>query len=103
MAKFFEGLKMGLEEALAHAEGKITLRSMIIEVPAPPTKYKFKDIKKIREKGRYSEAIFARILNVSPRTIQAWESGHRAPSQSALRLLEIIDKGIYPHEMYSKH
>lgn len=103
MGKFFEGLKKGLEEALDHAEGKITLRSVVIEVPEPPVKYKSRDIKRIREKGRYSQAIFARILNVSPKTVQAWESGHRAPSQAALRLLEIVDKGIYRPEVYIKH
>lgn len=31
--KFFEDLKQGLEEVVAHLEGKITLKSEIIEVP----------------------------------------------------------------------
>lgn len=33
MSKLFKGLKKGLEEALAHSEGKITLKSEIIEIP----------------------------------------------------------------------
>ncbi len=32
MRKLFKGLKKGLEEALAHSEGKITLKSEIIEI-----------------------------------------------------------------------
>jgi len=95
MSKLFKGLKKGLEEALAYTEGKITLKSEIIEIPEPPLTYKAKDIRKIREKGPYSQGIFAKILNVSPKTVQAWESGDRSPSHSALRLLEIVDKGIY--------
>lgn len=35
MSKLFKGLKKGLEEALAHSEGKITLKSEIIEIPEP--------------------------------------------------------------------
>lgn len=99
MSKFFKQIKEGLEEALAHKKGKITLRTEIIEIPAPPEEYSAKEIKKIREKGRYSQGIFARVLNVSIKTIQAWESGERFPSHAALRLLEIVDKGIYRPEI----
>ena len=95
MSKLFKGLKAGLEEALAHAEGKLTLKSELIEIPEPPCEYKAKDIKRIRENGHYSQGIFAKILNVSIKTVQSWESGVRAPSHAALRLLEIIDKGFY--------
>jgi len=44
MGKQFEELKAALEEALAHAQGKITLRSEKI-----PMVYKAKDIRKIRD------------------------------------------------------
>ena len=95
MSKFFKQLKEGLEDVLAHKEGKITLRSETIEIPEPPADYTAKEIKKIREKGRYSQSIFAKVLNVSIKTVQSWESGERFPSHAALRLLEIVDKGIY--------
>ena len=102
MSKFYERLKEGLEEVLAHTEKKITLRSEIIEIPKPPTDYTAKDIKKIREKGPYSQSIFAKVLNVSVKTVQSWESGERFPSHAALRLLEIVDKGIYRPKIVSK-
>lgn len=95
MSKFFEKIKEGLEDAIAHKKGKITLRTEIIEIPEPPAEYSAKEIRKIREKGHYSQSIFARVLNVSIKTVQAWESGERFPSHAALRLLEIVDKGIY--------
>jgi len=50
MSKLFNGLKKGLEEALAHAEGKIALKSEAIEIPEPP-EYSAEEIKKIREKS----------------------------------------------------
>lgn len=45
MSKLFKSLKKGLEEALAHTEGTITLKSEIIEIPEPPVEYSAKDIK----------------------------------------------------------
>ena len=93
--KFFEGLKKGLEEVLEHKRGKLDLRSHTIEVPEAPEEYKPKQIKKIREENRYSQGVFAKVLNVSVKTVQSWESGKRAPSHAALRLLEIVKKGIY--------
>ena len=102
MGRLFKGLKTALEEAIAHDQGKLDLRSEIFEIPEPPAQYKAKDIKKIREKNRYSQGIFARVLNVSIKTVQSWESGQRMPNQAALRLLEIIDKGIYHPEIYKK-
>lgn len=95
MSKFFKGLKKGLEEALAHSEGKITLKSEIIEIPEPPNEYSAEDIKRIREQNHYSQGIFAKVLNVSVKTVQSWESGARVPSHAALRLLEVVDKGFY--------
>lgn len=102
MSRLFKSLKKGLKEALAHTEGKITLKSEFIEIPEPPIQYTAADIKRIREEGHYSQGIFAKILNVSVKTVQSWESGIRAPSHAALRLLEIIDKGFYRPPIYRK-
>ena len=95
MGKLFKELKKGLEEVIAHKKGKITLKSEFIEIPEPPEEYGPKAIKNIRSKGNYSQGIFAKILNVSLKTVQAWETGERNPNHAALRLLEIIDQGIY--------
>lgn len=96
MGKFYKDLKVGLEDAIAYKKGKLNLRSETIEIPEPPTQYKAKEIKEIREGYRYSQSIFARIINVSVKIVQSWEAGKRIPSHAALRILEIIDKGIYP-------
>jgi len=92
---FFKDLKNGLKDVVDYKKGKLTLRSELIEIPAPPVAYKAKDVKRIRESGNYSQSIFAKILNVSVKTVQSWESGERVPSHIALRLLEVVDKGIY--------
>lgn len=100
--KFFNDLKEALEDVIAYKQGKLTLRSEIIEVPEPPVKYKAKDIKRIRTRFRYSQGLFSKILNVSIKTVQSWESGHRVPTHAALRLLELVDKGVYSPDIYKK-
>lgn len=95
MGKFYKDLKASLEEAVEYRKGKIKLTSELIEVPEPPAEYRAREIKKIREKRKYSQSFFAKVLNVSVRTVQSWESGKRNPSHAALRLLEIIDKNLY--------
>ncbi len=102
MSRLFDDLKDGLNEMIAYKKGKITLRSEVIEVPEPPLAYKPKHIKKIREKGPYSQSIFAKVLNVSVKTVQSWESGERMPSHAALRLLECVDKGFYRPKLIQK-
>lgn len=102
MGKFYDDLKAGLTDAIAYKKGKISLRSETLAMPEPPADYKAKEVKKIRETHNYSQSVFAKILNVSTKTVQSWESGERNPSHAALRLLEIIDKGIYKPELLRK-
>lgn len=59
MSKLFKGLKRGLKEALAHEEGKITLKSEVIEIPAFPAEYRARDIKRMRKQNHCSQGIFA--------------------------------------------
>lgn len=94
-SKFFKDLKTGLEDVVAYKKGKLTLRTENIEIPTPPVKYNAKDIKRIRLNSKYSQGVFAKVLNVSIKTVQSWENGARVPGHSTLRLLEIVDKGIY--------
>ena len=42
--KFFEDLRAGLEDAIAHEKSKLDLRSELIEIPEPPMQYKPKNI-----------------------------------------------------------
>lgn len=99
MGKFFDDIKAGLEEAIDFEKGKTTLRTRTVELPARPEQYASKDVKRIREENYLSQSIFAMWMNVSVKTVRSWESGERTPSHAALRLLELIDKGIYRPEM----
>jgi putative transcriptional regulator len=52
-------------------------------------------IKHIRETSHVSQAVFARMLNTSPSTVQKWEIGQKRPTGTALKLLHLVKaKGI---------
>jgi hypothetical protein len=46
MSKLFNKLKAGLQDAIAHKQRKLNLRSETIVLPEPPVSYKAKEIKK---------------------------------------------------------
>jgi putative transcriptional regulator len=74
---------------------KITMRDAMldnIERAGPPNP---REIVAIREGARMSQAVFARLLDVSPGTLSKWERGELTPRGPAGRLLRIIKrKGI---------
>jgi len=52
-------------------------------------------IKKLRLSSGISQAVFAKVLNVSAAAIRQWERGERKPSGSALKLLNLVEaKGV---------
>ena len=86
----FERLKTGLEEAIRHAKGEITLKTTTLEMPDRPPDVGAEELTKLRLASGMSQAVFARMLNVSTKTVQSWEQGHRKPSQAALRLIQVF-------------
>jgi putative transcriptional regulator len=84
----FSKIKAGLEDAIAfHAgERRLTVRDVALKPPAPMGA---KEVLAVRSRMGVSQAAFARILNVSPRTVQAWETSARRPSDAALKLLTV--------------
>jgi putative transcriptional regulator len=59
----------------------------------PPVKnYSPNQIKRIRQRNKASQAVFAAYLNTSSSTVQKWEQGQKHPSGIALKLLNLVDK-----------
>lgn len=46
----------------------------------------------IRHGTRLSQVGFARLLNVSVKTLRNWEQGRRRPTAAAVSLLRIVDR-----------
>ncbi len=90
--ELFNELQKSMEQALAHAQGRITLRTGQVPVPKKITALPPKEILKLRKRLGTSQAVFARLLNVSTTTEIKWETGRRKPSGVALRLLDLATK-----------
>jgi putative transcriptional regulator len=85
---FAERLKIGLEEALSHARGELTLKT--IEHPDDPPEIPAKTIVALRTEAAMSQAVFAKVLSTSVKTVQSWEQGKRLPSKATRRLIELF-------------
>jgi putative transcriptional regulator len=87
----FDDLKQSLSEALAYEQGeKVSLR--VSELPPPPKPLTAKQIRAIRQSFNVSQAIFARLINVSLNAVESWEQGVRRPREATLKLLTIAHK-----------
>lgn len=86
--KMFAVLQQALVDSLAYERGKpIDLR--VTAIPGPAKMIRPAEIRAIRKSLHASQIKFAKLLNVSPNTVESWEQGVRRPRQAALRLLGI--------------
>jgi putative transcriptional regulator len=69
---------------------KKELNALNIKIPA--VQLSTSQIKEIRKEMNLSQAVFAKLLNVSPSSIRQWEQGKRKPSGSTKVLLELLKK-----------
>ena|SRR3989338_2341524 len=57
--------------------------------------YTAAQIKRIRERNKASQAVFAAYLNTSVSTVQKWERGDKKPNGPSLKLLSLVEaKGL---------
>lgn len=87
---FYEDLMEALQDGIEWAQGKKTLRTSTISLPEPPPTYTAEDIRDVRSRIGMSQALFAKYLGVSLRTLQGWEQGVRSPSPPTARLIQVI-------------
>lgn len=65
-------------------------------VPDPPPPLSKQAVQSIRKRQGMTQSQFARLLNVSAKTVEYWEQGIRRPSGMALRLLQIVGQSATP-------
>ncbi|MEX0717343.1 MAG: helix-turn-helix domain-containing protein [Planctomycetaceae bacterium] len=83
-------LAKSLEEGIRHANGEVELKT--VEMPQEPPEVDAYTVLRLRRNANMSQAVFARLLNVSTKTVQSWEQGVRKPSHASRRLLQILGK-----------
>ena len=77
-----EDLVQSLKEANAIAKGRAKPSRRFVVAPT--------DVKAVRERIGLSQTEFARLMRVSPRTLQNWEQHRRQPTGPAAALLKIV-------------
>jgi DNA-binding transcriptional regulator YiaG len=66
----------------------LTLKT--VQIPEPPPEIDAKTLVALREAAAMSQAVFAKVLYVSAKTVQSWEQGVRVPSMAARRLIQVF-------------
>jgi putative transcriptional regulator len=83
MSKAFSEIGAGLDDAIAHAQGRKS--SVIVHEP------KTIDVKAIRKKTGMSQRRFCATFGISLGTLRHWEQGLRSPRGPARVLLKVVD------------
>ena len=91
MSDIFNSIKSGLEEAIQHEKGLLKARTNKISI-SPIKTFSPEQIKMIRTREGMTQALFARFMGVSPKTIEAWEAGTNKPAGPASRMFELLEK-----------
>ncbi len=84
----FDEIKSGLNEAIEYEKGNVKAKVTKISI-APIEEFSASDIKSIRKNTGMTQALFAKYLGVSLKTVEAWEAGRNQPSGAACRMLYV--------------
>ena len=87
MARAFDSIKQGLNEAIAHAKSK-GRKAEGIKLYKPHAV----DVSSLRERLSLTQEQFAARVGFSVATLRHWERGDRSPSGASLVLLNVIDR-----------
>lgn len=95
---FGDLLIQSAREALAYVQGdrskgrvRVRTKTDAPTIPPPPGPYSPEQIHAIRIRLGLKQSQFADVLNVSDKTVKAWEQGINPPSGPAMRLLQIAE------------
>ncbi len=81
----------GIQDAIEFVQGDKTKgRARKLEI-APVKEYSKEEIKAIRVNNNMTLRIFAEVIGVSPKTVEAWEAGTNKPRGSAARLFQLME------------
>lgn len=100
---FYEDIVQGLNEAIEYKKGNVKLKTSDVTI-APLPEIKSEDVKNIRMTLDMTQGIFAAVMGVSPKTVEAWEAGTNTPSGSAKRMLSLLQSDpdlLKKHNIYS--
>jgi putative transcriptional regulator len=80
-----------VNQSVTQSQKHITLKTSALSLPRKPPAFSKQRIRKIRKSLNISQGVFAELLNVSVKTVQAWERGDSAPKGTTTRLFQVIE------------
>lgn len=86
----YDSIMAGLNQAVDYTQGNCPQAKTHKIKVKPLESFKPEDIKLIRTNLQMTQVIFAAILGVSKKTVEAWEQGINSPSGPASRLLKMF-------------
>lgn len=87
MSDFFNEIMASIDETI-DASKKGHLKETIIIKPVK--QYDAAGVKEIRHSLHMTQAVFAGMIGVSRKTVEAWESGRNIPMGPASRVLDLL-------------
>lgn len=85
----FENIKRSLEEAIAYERGELTARKTRVTV-TPPETWSAEAVRDVRVQSGMTQRVFADVLGVNIKTVEAWEAGRNTPAGPASRMLSML-------------
>lgn len=90
MTSVYDSIMTGLNEAVDYAKGnKKNARVHTVNIEPVPN-FAASDIRDIRSGLGMTQMVFATVMGVSKKTVEAWEEGINTPNGPSCRLLEIF-------------
>ena len=89
MSVFFDEIMASISETSEAAKkNKLEVKVFV----KPVNKYSAEDIKRIRLSINMTQTMFAGIMGVSQKTVEAWESVRNVPMGPASRILDLLSE-----------
>lgn len=85
----YDSIVHGLNEAIEYEKGNINARKVKCTV-SPVPEFTAEEIKTIRNELSMTQIIFAAVLGVSVKTVEAWEAGTNVPIGTARRMIGML-------------
>ena len=89
MNTLFEDLEQGLNEAISVTK-ELSKSRRSLYIIDPENTYSAKDVRQIRMEAHMTQSEFAEFMNVSKKTVEAWEAGTNKVSGPACRLITLL-------------
>ncbi len=89
MSEFFDEIMASIDETKKAARNKELKTRIFVK---PVKKYDAEGVKKLRLSLHMTQTLFAGMLGVSQKTVEAWESGRNIPMGPASRVLDLLSE-----------